>query len=170
MAAMTITKEHYIAVAHRLMMHPGKCRFLHGHNYKIVYYLYAKHFVPNGKDEGREGMILDFGLVKDKVLKPIENLFDHKTVLQDIDPLVQVLEKNGVLVQKMPTAPTAENMAGSILTLVNSQCLKEYNGDIQCSRVEVWETPTSMAYCEQTHLNEFTPLDGHGEENGESVQ
>ena len=166
MACMTITKEHYIAAAHRLMLHPGKCRFLHGHNYKIVYHLYAKNFNPLGKEEDRRGMILDFNVVKEKILLPIENTFDHKTILQDVDPLVDILEKHGVLVQKLPSAPTAENLAGTILTLVNRECLREYNGEVQCSRVEVWETPTSMAFCEQTHMDEFTQHDHKEESDG----
>lgn len=163
MACITIAKEHHIAVAHRLLNHPGKCRFLHGHNYKIVYHLYAKNFNPNGEDELYKGMVLDFHLVKEKVLTPIENLFDHTTVLRDIDPLADILEKHGQRVQRIPSAPTAENLAGTILTIVNRECLKEYNGEIQCSRVEIWETPTSMAFCEQTHMDEFTRYDNREE-------
>ena len=162
MAAMTITKEHYIAVAHRLLNHPGKCKNLHGHNYKIVYYLYAKKFSGGGV-EADSGMILDYYLVKEKVLKLIEAWFDHATILQDTDPLADILEQAGVAVQKIPTRPTAENMAGIIINLVNSKCLAEFDGDIQCSRVEVWETPTSMAYCEQTQIDEFTGRCGCGE-------
>lgn len=139
---IAISKGHYISVAHRLMNHPGKCKNLHGHNYKIVYHFTCDDY---SKVYDKTGMVMDFGDIKSKVIKEIEDAFDHKTILQDTDPLLEVLKQNGVSVIPFVFPPTAENMAASIYTYVNNSILKEYKGDVKCFLVEVWETETSRA-------------------------
>lgn len=149
---IAISKGHYISVAHRLMSHPGKCKNLHGHNYRIVYHFTCDDY---SKVYNKTGMVMDFGDIKSKVIKEIEDAFDHKTILQDTDPLFEVLKQNGVSVIPFVFPPTAENMAASICSYVNSRILEECVGDIKCFLVEVWETENSraVAYFDSDEVN-----------------
>jgi 6-pyruvoyltetrahydropterin/6-carboxytetrahydropterin synthase len=71
--------------AHRLPDHPGKCRDLHGHSYKLVVE------VDRPVDPG-SGMAIDFGDLKQAVNRSIVKPLDHK-YLNDImdNPTAELL-------------------------------------------------------------------------------
>jgi 6-pyruvoyltetrahydropterin/6-carboxytetrahydropterin synthase len=64
--------------AHRLPGHPGKCRELHGHSYRLVV------TVERALDEG-SGMVIDFGELKQIVRREVIDLVDHKCLNDLID-------------------------------------------------------------------------------------
>jgi 6-pyruvoyltetrahydropterin/6-carboxytetrahydropterin synthase len=72
--------------AHRLPHHPGKCRELHGHSYRLVV------SVQRPVDPGT-GLAVDFADVKAAVRREAVDPLDHRLVNELIDN------------------PTAENMA-----------------------------------------------------------
>jgi 6-pyruvoyltetrahydropterin/6-carboxytetrahydropterin synthase len=72
--------------AHRLPHHPGKCRELHGHSYRLVV------SVQRPVDPGT-GLAVDFADVKAAVRREAVDRLDHRLVNELIDN------------------PTAENMA-----------------------------------------------------------
>jgi len=80
--------ESHFDSAHRLPDHPGKCRRLHGHRWKVI----ASLTVPDSCLSGTTGMVLDFGDFK-KALRSITEELDHRC-LNDFLKL-----------------PTAENLA-----------------------------------------------------------
>ena len=96
---ITVSKTTKLCIAHRLMFHKGKCKNLHGHNYKVTATFCAESFSTE------EGMVIDFGTVKNTVFKMLDDAYDHTTFLYDKDPLADVLESNGVRV-----APAAEEL------------------------------------------------------------
>ena len=58
-----------------------------------------------------QGMVADFSDIKNSIGKWIENTLDHRTLLAEHDPLIQVLQEHGELVLVLPFEPTAENIA-----------------------------------------------------------
>lgn len=67
------TKIFRFESAHSLPNHGGKCRSLHGHNYKL-----EVTFIGEMKTEGPEkGMVMDFGNIKQAVNDYIKH-WDHK--------------------------------------------------------------------------------------------
>ncbi len=60
------------AAAHRLELYRGKCEELHGHNFKV-------EALVDGKEIGREGMLLDFAVLKGYLREIIADL-DHKYI------------------------------------------------------------------------------------------
>ena len=78
-----VSKTFKISYAHRLLNHPGKCKYLHGHNTRIV----VTYQSPTLNDFG---MVMDFDDIS-KAVKPILDQLDHSTILQITDPLYKEL-------------------------------------------------------------------------------
>jgi 6-pyruvoyltetrahydropterin/6-carboxytetrahydropterin synthase len=76
---MILRKEYGFEAAHFIYNHPGKCRNLHGHSYKLFVSL-------EGQVNLETGMIIDFDdlskIVRDKVIFPLDHRF-----LNDLIPL-----------------------------------------------------------------------------------
>ena len=75
---MRVTRRFGFEAAHRLPDHPGKCRELHGHSYRLVV------TVERAVDE-RSGMVIDFGELKQIVRREVIDLVDHKCLNDLID-------------------------------------------------------------------------------------
>ncbi len=129
---MKITRTHEISYAHRLLKHPGKCRNLHGHNGRI-------ELTVDVYPYSSTGMVMDFGEL-DIALELISNLFDHKTILEKGDPLIEVLQNEGQLVTVLDQPPTAEVLA-SICTDI---AVNNLSSIIKAS-VRFWETEKCCA-------------------------
>ena len=103
---MTIaTRHHDISCAHRIYGHSGKCGRLHGHEYRI-------HFHCEADALNDLGMVVDFGVIKEKLCAWLDDNWDHKVLLWRIDQLSTALSGIcGVEVVATDFNPTAENMA-----------------------------------------------------------
>ncbi len=144
---MEIRWEKSFDSAHRIWQHSEKCRFLHGHTYKVKV-----------KAEGslnKWGMVADFGDLKDLII----NLLDHKIILFRGDPIVEGLKNLDQRLILLDRNPTAENLA----FFIASRLLE--NLDIEMVEVEVFETPSQSGFCKMDKINfekvdfeEFTPL------------
>lgn len=82
-----ITREIGIDMGHRVPHHGSKCKSIHGHRYKIVATCEGQLF----KEGEQQGMVLDFGFLKDEMMKTIDYLCDHGTVLWEHDELVDLI-------------------------------------------------------------------------------
>ena len=76
---MILRKEYWFEAAHFIYNHPGKCRNLHGHSYKLFVSL-------EGAVAPETGMIIDFDdlsrIVQDQVIQRLDHHF-----LNDLIPL-----------------------------------------------------------------------------------
>jgi len=109
------------AAAHRLQYYDGKCENLHGHNYRIEAIVQTDRL-------NDLGLGIDFYRLKQELAKVLDH-FDHK--LLNSTPYFS--DQN----------PSAENIARTICELLQ-QGLSAYPG-CRVSRVNVWESDTSMA-------------------------
>jgi 6-pyruvoyltetrahydropterin/6-carboxytetrahydropterin synthase len=73
-----IQAEFTFAAAHQLPRYQGKCRNLHGHNYKIAVTL-------RGEPDAHTGMFVDLGDVENAVREHILARCDHKNLNDFID-------------------------------------------------------------------------------------
>jgi len=99
-----VTREIEFCYGHRLLNYDGKCRHLHGHNGRAVITL-------QGPGLDRCGMLVDFGEIKRKVQRWIDENLDHNMLLCRDDPVLPVLRDSGERVFVMDCNPTAENIA-----------------------------------------------------------
>jgi len=112
---MIVTRYHDISCGHRIVGHPGKCRLIHGHNYRI-------HFHCEG-DIAHLGMVVDFGVIKATMCEWLEKNWDHKLLLWNEDPILDdlksIVDKYDTMgsVETVSFNPTAENMAQYLLEL-----------------------------------------------------
>lgn len=80
--SFTITRRIGIDAGHRIATHGSKCRHLHGHRYTIEATCQARELRASGE---QTGMVLDFGFLKDEMLKHIDAPCDHGLILSADD-------------------------------------------------------------------------------------
>ena len=76
---MILRKEYGFEAAHFIYNHPGKCRNLHGHSYKLFVCL-------DGVVQPETGMIIDFDDLSKVVVEKVISRMDHH-FLNDLIPL-----------------------------------------------------------------------------------
>lgn len=91
----TISREIGIDMGHRVTHHGSKCKSVHGHRYTIEAHCRADD-VPTAPGE-QQGMVLDFGFLKDVMTQAIDAPFDHALCLWVDDPLVSAWGAEGTL-------------------------------------------------------------------------
>lgn len=98
-----ITKEFKWEMAHRLPDHPGECRNIHGHSYRMVVEIIG--------EAGPDGMVMDFGAIRDAVA-PIVAKMDHAFLLDTSDSLMaNFLKEAGLKSLALDCPTTTENLA-----------------------------------------------------------
>ena len=70
-SAMILRKEYWFEAAHFIYNHPGKCRNLHGHSYKLFVLL-------EGGVNPETGMIIDFDDLSKVVVEQVILKLDHR--------------------------------------------------------------------------------------------
>ncbi len=76
---MILRKEYWFESAHFIYNHPGKCRNLHGHSYKLFVNI-------EGTPDPETGMIIDFDDLSKVVNERVIARLDHR-FLNDLIPL-----------------------------------------------------------------------------------
>jgi len=102
---MILTQTIVFDAAHRLLGYEGSCKNLHGHSWKV------EIEIESSRDLDQVGMLLDYRVIK----QYFKDFWDHKTILNMDDPLVDILKSQGQDVTIMNGNPTAENLAKKIL-------------------------------------------------------
>lgn len=110
------------AAAHQLKMVTEKCENLHGHNWRV-----ELHVAGEKLDES--GVLIDFGVVKQHLGEIIDSL-DHKFLNE-----LPAFEREN---------PSSEFIARYISEAFVER-IKDYNGRIYVSRVNVWESDDACA-------------------------
>lgn len=115
---ITVTKHFEFESAHCLENHPGKCKHVHGHSYKLE--------VEVSGEKNDQGMIIDFGDLKSIVNIEIIEELDHKMLNEVFD---------------FPA--TAENMVEWIASKLGA-VLREQKA-VHLKRIRLYETSSSYA-------------------------
>ena len=121
------TRIHFEA-AHRQYGDTSKCGYLHGHNWAVDIYVDSDTILP-------VGYIIDF-----KDLKEVIDVYDHKVLLKEDDPLCDVLEKAGQKVMRLPLNPTCE-----CLSLILIKDIAKVIPSFQTIKIVVHENEKSNA-------------------------
>src|SRR5262249_6793379 len=116
----TIAKEFTFEAAHSLPNHDGPCRRLHGHTYRVQVLARGPLQPLDGRPE--EGMVIDFGRLKEVFQRRIETRCDH-LYLNETVPVPRT---------------TAELLAAWMLTELRAELP-------QVTAVRLYETATSFA-------------------------
>jgi len=144
---MIITKRIEIDMGHRVPNHKNKCRNLHGHRYKIEVGVDDK--VITTKGASNEGMVIDFGDLKEIMMNEIDKKYDHGFCVWEQDVFIDMFKALSIQDQKIifvSFVPTAENLAKHWFNLIKPQLQLR---NIAILYVKVWETPNSTATYEE---------------------
>ena len=108
----SVTRAFTFEASHQLPFHPGKCKRLHGHGYRLE--------VTVEGPVADDGMVLDFSALKEVVRREVLDRFDHQH-LNDLfeNPTAEVvaqdiwasLEAAGLGVSRVRLWETADCMA-----------------------------------------------------------
>ena len=143
---ITCTRLFRFEAGHRLLNHEGKCKNLHGHNYRAEITCHAAHDHPELDEIGR---VIDFDDIKVKIGGWINEFWDHKFLVNEMDKhtlhmIHQWEESIDMFTMYIcPFNPTAENMA---YYLLNNICPEVLVGTgVKAIKVVLWETDNCFA-------------------------
>ncbi len=129
-------------MGHRVPYHKSKCRNLHGHRYKVE--VGVRGPISAKANASEEGMVLDFGDLKQLLMVEIHDRFDHGFMMYAKDHFAlefRTFQKQGQRIIFVPFIPTAENIAQHIFSLLKPKIKKP----LEIAFVKVWETPNATA-------------------------
>lgn len=141
MPRITCTRLLAWDAAHRIPRHESKCAALHGHRYTAEITCAAEAL----DDRGR---VIDFGVVKERVGKFIDERWDHTAILMkgDPDPVAQAVAasnaEKGRPVYWLDGPPSAELLAAE-LGRVAGELLA--SSGVSVVKIRLWETPNAYA-------------------------
>jgi 6-pyruvoyltetrahydropterin/6-carboxytetrahydropterin synthase len=150
MAQRTVIRYHDFCAGHTVTGHESKCAHLHGHNYRVHFHVEARPLTEIGfpfdsmsftANPGLDlvGRIVDFSVVKSTLCEWLEENWDHKFLINEIDPrypALDDLDRDSLVVCDFN--PTAENMAEYLVETVGPLLLKDLN--VELVGVELSET------------------------------
>ena len=134
-----ITKEFKFEMAHALHGYDGLCKNIHGHSYKL--WVTIKGEVLNDKTHKKDGMLMDFDILKSIVKPEIIDKYDHSLVLNGNSSHAEIDLTAFEKVFLLPYQPTSENLVADFALQIKNKLPKE----IQLYKVVLSETATSFA-------------------------
>lgn len=139
---MLLSKDFTFDAAHFLTHYHGKCEYLHGHTYRL-------RVTVEGSIQAN-GLILDFGILKNIVKDRILLRFDHRSLNDTFEnPTVEnVCKWIWEELVDLPALLTAEmenpNLPDEIKRLLTEEGRKEVNKAVNLYELVLWETPDSF--------------------------
>lgn len=127
-------RYHDISCGHRVVGHEGKCRNLHGHNYRITFTCEA---VPGAHELDDVGRVIDFSVIKEKLCAWLEYTWDHRMLLWKEDEQAEELLNIDGTVVITSFNPTAENIGTYLLNVIGPMVLPP---EVRLIEVQVEET------------------------------
>jgi 6-pyruvoyltetrahydropterin/6-carboxytetrahydropterin synthase len=137
-----VTKEFSFEMAHALEGHDGACSRIHGHSYRLWVTVGG---VPSGDESSpKQGMVVDFGDLKQIVSHEILERFDHAFVVRRTaanSALIDALAAHYQGVMVVDWQPTSENLVRHFAGLLRP----ELPAGVTLRAVKLSETATSFA-------------------------
>ncbi len=141
MSVIRLTKEFSFEAAHALGGYDGPCREIHGHSYRL--FVTVKGSPSTDEKDPKQGMVLDFGLLKRIVGEEIVSRFDHALVLRsNVDAeLRRVLGERFGNVVTVDYQPTCEHMLADFAR----RLIRRLPAGVTLHALRLHETATSYA-------------------------
>ncbi len=141
MAKIRVTKIFNFDTAHALLDYDGLCKNIHGHSYKMYVTIIGESI--NDSKNAKNGMVIDFGVLKKIVKDNIVDKYDH-SLLVNKNAKVDNLKQTEQMFERfylLDYQPTCENMVADFAETIKEK-LPE---GIKLFSVRLYETATSFA-------------------------
>ena len=126
-------------MAHALFGYDGLCKNIHGHSYRLWVTIIGK--VLEEENHVKNGMVLDFSLLK-KIVKPeIVDKYDHSLVLNANSPHANIDLSSFEKVFLLPYQPTSENLVYDFVQVIK----EKLPNNVDLHKVILSETANSYA-------------------------
>ncbi|MGV3538916.1 MAG: 6-pyruvoyl trahydropterin synthase family protein [Rufibacter sp.] len=140
MNRIRLTRRFTFEAAHALTHYDGACRHIHGHSYKLEVTIIGTPL--NERNHPKDGMVLDFGDLKQLVTAYVLEPLDHALVLpENSSPgLLSQLKAQDQKLLLLPFQPTCENL----LLYVKDQLQPLLPEHVQLHSLKLWETENAF--------------------------
>lgn len=139
---LRLTKRFTFEMAHALPAYQGKCHNIHGHSYKLFVTVEGEPSLAEGSPDG---MVLDFGNIKEIVQQRIVDHYDHALVLPrqvaNSNPSNQELGGFAAKIIWVDFTPTTENLLIHFAQLLADA----FPEDTRLYSLKLYETESSCA-------------------------
>jgi 6-pyruvoyltetrahydropterin/6-carboxytetrahydropterin synthase len=142
---IAITRRVEFDAGHRVPDHHSQCRNLHGHRYALEVTVSGEVRDEPGNPEN--GMIIDFGALKEVIQTEIANPWDHAFLVCRgdrvvVDFLKSLPEHKTVI---LDVVPTAENLVAVAAEKIRVALRAKYGNLVTLTNVRLYETPNCWA-------------------------
>lgn len=141
MSIIRLTKIFHFEMAHALYGYDGACKNIHGHSYQLLVTIKGEPILD--ATHSKNGMVLDFSVLKAIVKNSIIDELDHALALNANSPHKE-LKENNILFERiilLPYQPTCENL----LIDFAGRIKKQLPENIKLHSLKLKETPSSYA-------------------------
>ena len=114
-----ITKEFKFEMAHALHGYDGLCKNIHGHSYRLWVTISGKVLKLNG--DKKDGMVMDFDILKSIVKPEIIEKYDHSLVLNANSSHAEIDLSAFEKVFLLPYQPTSENLVADFALKIKNR-------------------------------------------------
>jgi len=142
MQTIRLSKIFRFEAAHALYGYDGKCRHIHGHGYTLEVTLIGRPL--SDARHPKNGMVMDFGDLKQIVHQAVIDEFDHALLLCKQSPfqeLSSILAGYSERIVWLDYTPTCENMVIDFAQRIQSLLPPP----ARLHHLTLYETPTSCA-------------------------
>ncbi len=140
-----ITRRIEFDAGHRIPYHKSKCRNIHGHRYVVE--ATVAGLVKEERGASDNGMVMDFGDLKDVMVEVLHDIWDHAfLVWEDDEKMIAALTMMDVghKTVLLPCVPTVENLVRLAFSQIDT-VLRLRRVAFRLVRVKMWETPNCYA-------------------------
>lgn len=141
MPKIRVTKKFHFEMAHALYEYDGICRNIHGHTYHLEVTLIGDIRKENGHP--KDGMVIDFGLLKKWVEEKIVHVFDHALVVNSLFPEdnIEAFKKATERLVVVEFQPTTENLVVHFSKILQ----QAFPSNVSLFSMRLYETENSFA-------------------------
>ena len=141
MTKIRVTKEFNFEIAHALWNYDGPCANIHGHSYRMFVTVIGDPI--DDENNPKNGMVIDFGDLKNIVNAEIIHPLDHSIILNNkafnsLNSTDNQMFKKQYIVDYQPTC---ENMVVDFA----HKLLKKIPEGLKLHNIKLYETATSFA-------------------------
>lgn len=135
---ISITKEFTFETAHRISNHPGACKHIHGHSYRLLVTVSADQIKEND-------MIIDFKDLKQIVNDEVIDFFDHALLLKRNEENSKFSQQLDSKIFWMEFEPTVERL----IDYIRIQIQQALNEPVFLKKLKLFETASSFGEWEK---------------------
>ena len=142
MDKIRLTKEFSFEAAHSLEGYDGACSQIHGHSYRL--YVTIEGIPANREGDPKDGMVMDFGVLKQIVNREVVERLDHSFTIRRTAPngaLIEMLRSYYTNIHVVDYQPTSENMLADMAARL-TPAMPE---GVRLVSLKLYETATSSA-------------------------